>query len=268
MPQYTNLSQGTPFWVDLSSPDITASMSFYADLFSWDYEEAPPEDVGGRRYAWAKTSSGYPAGMASQSDDEVASGVKPHWSIQVLVDDMDEVARRIADLGGSVVEGPAKVGEYGIGAAIADPTGGRVHIWQAIKSGPTIKHEHGAMQWCELMTPDPEAATAFYRMLLRVKTEPMEMPDGSVNSIISTADGPVMGISALDGLSDELLNRLGGPTWIVYFNVDDVDTAVERAVQNGAELPDPPWDVPGIGRIAWIFDPLGALVGLITPPSS
>ena len=268
MPQYTNLSQGTPFWVDLSSPDIAASMSFYANLFGWDYEEAPPEDVGGRRYAWAKNSSGYPAGIASLDDEETASGAKPQWSVQLLVDDMEDVTRRVADFGGSVVEAAANVGEYGIGAVIADPTGGRVNIWQAFQSGPTIKHEHGSMQWCELMTPDPETAAAFYRTLLSVETDPMEMPDGSVNSIMRTADGPVMGISALSGLSEELITRLGGPTWIVYFNVDDVDAAVERAVQHGAEVPDPPWDVPAIGRIAWIFDPYGALLGLITPPSS
>ena len=268
MPHYTNLTQGTPFWVDLSSPDIAASMSFYTNLFDWGYEEAPPEDVGGRRYAWAKNSSGYSAGIASQSNEEIESGAKPQWGIQILVDDMEDVTGRVLDLGGSVVEAPSKVGEYGIGAQIADPAGGRVNIWQAFQSGPTIKHEHGSMQWCELMTPDPETAAAFYRTLLRVKTDPMEMPDGSINSIVRTEDGPVMGISALGGLSEELLTRLGGPTWIVYFNVDDVDAAVERAVQNGAELPDPPWDVPGVGRIAWIFDPQGALLGLITPPSS
>lgn len=240
-------------------------MSFYANLFGWDYEEAPPEDVGGRRYAWAKNSSGYPAGIAAQSEEEVASGAEPQWSVQLLVDDMDEVVRRIADFGGSVLEAPSKVGEYGIGAEIADSTGGRVNIWQAFQSGPTIKHEHGAMQWCELMTPDPETAAAFYRTLLRVKTDPMEMPDGSVNSIVRTEDGPVMGISALGGLSNELIEKLGGPTWIVYFNVDDVDAAVERAVQTGAELPDPPWDVPGIGRMAWFYDPQGALVALTRP---
>ena len=268
MPQYTNLSHGSPFWVDLNSTDMADSMSFYADLFGWGYEEAPPDDVGGRRYAWAKIPSGFPAGIAEYNENEIASGVKPRWSVQLLVDDMNDVTKRVADFGGSVIKNPAPVGEYGIGAAIADPTGGRVNIWQAFQSGPTIKHEHGSMQWCELMTPDPEAAAAFYRMLLRVKTDPMEMPDGSINSIVSTEDGPVMSISALAGLSKELVARLGGPTWIVYFNVDDVDAVVERAAQNGAELPDPPWDVPGVGRMAWIFDPLGALLGLITPPSS
>ena len=268
MPQYTNLSHGSPFWVDLASPDIAASMSFYANLFGWSYEEAPPDDVGGRRYAWAKIASGYPAGIASIGDEETASGAKSRWSVQLLVDDMNDVTKRVADFGGSVIKNPAPVGEYGIGAEVADPTGGRMNIWQAFQSGHTIKHEHGSMQWCELMTPDPDAAAAFFRRLLHLHTDVMEMPDGSSNYIVHTQDGPVMSISALAGLSKELVARLGGPTWIVYFNVDDVDAAVERAVQNCAELPDPSWDVPGIGRMAWIHDPHGAVLGLITPLSS
>ena len=268
MPQYTDLHQGAPFWVDLSSPDIDASMAFYANLFGWGYEEAPPEEVGGIRYVWATLASGFPGGIAAKDESAIASGEKASWGIQMLVDHMDEVARRVPDLGGTVVEEPAMVGEYGIGATIADPTGGQVYIWQPIQTGPTIKHEHGSMQWCELMTTDPETAAAFYRTLLGVTTDPMVMPDGSVNSIVSTEDGRVMGITAMSGLSGELLARLGGPTWIIYFNVDDVDSAVDRAVQNGAELPDPPWDVPGIGRIAWIFDPQGAVLGLIAPSSS
>ncbi len=253
--------------MDLNSPDIEASMSFYAKLFGWGYDEAPG-GVAGQRYAWAKLPSGYPAGIASTGGQKIASGAKSQWSVQLLVDDIEEVIRRTSDMGGSVVQAPSKVEEYGISAEIADPTGGRVNIWQAFQSGPTIKHEHGSMQWCELMSPDPEAAAAFYRNSLQVSTDPMEMPDGSVNSIVSTEDGPVMGISALGGLSDELIARLGGPTWIVYFNVDDVDAAVERAVEHGAELPDPPWDVPGVGRMAWIYDPQGALLGLITPSGS
>ena len=265
MPQYTDLNHGSPFWVDLNTPDIASSMSFYAGLFGWDYEEAPPEEVGGRRYVWAENSSGFAAGISEYTDEELSSGAKPRWGVQLLVDDMADVTNRVAEFGGSVIEAPAHVGEFGIGAEIADPTGGRVNVWQAFQSGPTIKHEHGSMQWCELMTPDPETAAAFYRQLLRVQTDPMEMPDGSVNSIVSTADGPVMGISALGGLSDELIERLDGPTWVVYFNVDDVDKAADRALNHGGELPDPPWDVPGIGRMAWIYDPQGALVALILP---
>lgn len=265
MPQYTELGHGSPFWVDLGSPDLDASKSFYNGLFGWRYEEAPPEEVGGIRYVWAENSSGFAAGIAENEKGGIKGDARASWGVQLLVDDAEEVAGRVADLGGTVVAAPEKVGEYGVLAEVADPTGGTVKIWEAYQSGPTIKHEHGSMQWCELMTPDPEAAAAFFRTLLKAKTEPKEMPDGSVNSIVHTADGPVMGISSSGGLREDLQKRLGGAAWVVYFNVDDVDAATERAVARGGELPDPPWDVPGIGRIAWIVDPQGALVGLIKP---
>ena len=245
MPHYTNLSQGNTFWVDLGSPDIAASMSFYAQLFGWSYEEAP-EGVAGRRYAWAKIPAGLTAGIYSEDGAEGGSGVGQRWNVHILVDDIDEATGRPEEFGGSISSPRSKVGDYGISAVIADPTGGTVNIWQEIQSGPTIKHEHGAMQWCEFMTTDAAAFSAFFRTLFRVKTEATEMPDGSSNSLSfpTEGDGPVMGISALGGLSDELIARLGGPTWTVYFNVYDVDAAVDRAVQHGAELPDPPWDVP------------------------
>ena len=158
---------------------------------------------------------------------------------------------------------PSKVGNYGISASIADPTGGTANVWQAIQTGPTIKHEHGSMQY---MTTDPSAVSAFPRTLLRVKTEPMEMGDGSVTSLVFTDEGPVMSISGLSGL-DPYPARYPGPMWVTYFYVNDVEATVEIAVQHGADLPDPPWDVPGVGRMAWIYDPQGALAGLITPES-
>ena len=266
MPGYTDLSQGTPFWVDLGSPDFEASKSFYVQLFGWAYEEAPPEDAGGRTYAWAENATGYAAGVYAHEMSGNEPADRSRWDVQLLVEDMAEIVRKTEALGGSVVAEPSKVGEYGIGATIAEPTGCPIIVWQPFTTGPTIKHEHGSMQWCELMSTDADATSSFFQELLGVKLDRMEMPDGSTNSIVVTADGPVMSISSLDGLSDDLVARAGGSMWVVYFNVDDVDAAVQRAVANGGELPDPPWDVPGVGRMAWIYDPQGGLAGLITPP--
>ena len=185
--------------------------------------------------------------------------------VQLLVDDMGDVTNRVEDFGGSVIEAPANVGEYGIGAEIADPSGGRVNVWQAFQSGPTIKHEHGSMQWCELMTPDPDAAAAFFRRLLHLHTDVMEMPDGSSNYIVHTQDGPVMSISALGGLSDELIEAPRRSDMGRLFQRRRCGRGGQTSGNHGGELPDPPWDVPGIGRMAWVYDPHGALVALTTP---
>ena len=265
MPQYTQLKHGTPFWADLVTRDIAGSMSFYTDLFGWGYEEASPEQMGGQRYAWAKSPSGYPAGIAELDDAEDSASNGLGWSVQLIVDDMEDAVKGVADFGGQVLRHPSTVGEYGIGAEISDSTGARTRIWQALVSGPVIKHEHGAMQWCELMTSNPSTTAAFLSSTLHLKTERMSRAGNADLYMLSTADGPAMSISAIGELSDRLVEQMAGAQWIVYFNVDDVDAAVQRAVENGAELPDPAWDVPGIGRIAWIYDPQGALLGLIAP---
>lgn len=45
---------------------------------------------------------------------------------------------------------------------------------------------------------------------------------------------------------------------------DDVDKRAAAATAGGAELLGQPFDVPGVGRIATMKDPFGALISLIT----
>ena len=43
MPTRTSYEPGTPSWVDLASPDLAASVSFYSTLFGWEAEDQGPE---------------------------------------------------------------------------------------------------------------------------------------------------------------------------------------------------------------------------------
>ena len=45
----------------------------------------------------------------------------------------------------------------------------------------------------------------------------------------------------------------------------DVDAAVAETTALGGEIRRPPFDMPGIGRIAIVADPTGAVMGLMTP---
>jgi predicted enzyme related to lactoylglutathione lyase len=57
------------------------------------------------------------------------------------------------------------------------------------------------------------------------------------------------------------------PNWFAYIAVDDVDARMKNATAAGAALVRPIFEVPGVGRIAIIKDPIGAAVGWITPTS-
>ena len=40
---------GVPSWIDLGTPDIDASATFYSELFGWTVEEETGPDAGGYR---------------------------------------------------------------------------------------------------------------------------------------------------------------------------------------------------------------------------
>jgi predicted enzyme related to lactoylglutathione lyase len=54
----------------------------------------------------------------------------------------------------------------------------------------------------------------------------------------------------------------GEPAWLCYVAVDSTDRVVARAVELGGTLLVPPFDVPGVGRMAMIQDPGRAMFAL------
>ena len=55
----------------------------------------------------------------------------------------------------------------------------------------------------------------------------------------------------------------GAPTfWLCYVVVADADASLAKVVELGGKILAPVMPVPGVGRIAVIQDPLGAVIGL------
>jgi uncharacterized protein len=117
--------------------------------------------------------------------------------------------------------------------------------------------EHGHFHWNELSTRDVEGAKKFYTNTLGWNFESMPMPEGGAYWIASADGEPVGGI---------VQGGDGGPDgWMSYIAVDDVDARVKKAVQAGAKVLQPAFDVPGVGRIAILAEPGGAAIGWMTP---
>ncbi len=53
-----------------------------------------------------------------------------------------------------------------------------------------------------------------------------------------------------------------------YLAVDNIDARLEQAVAGGASVMKPAFDVPGVGRMSFITEPGGAMIGWITPVAS
>lgn len=121
--------------------------------------------------------------------------------------------------------------------------------------------EHGHFYWNELMTRDAERVKDFYGQSIGWTFEAMAMDGGQTYWVAKRGDAPVGGIFTMSGPDFE-----GVPEhWLPYLAVDDIDAAVDKARTAGGTIVRPPWDVPGVGRIAMIREPGGAMIGWMTP---
>jgi predicted enzyme related to lactoylglutathione lyase len=118
--------------------------------------------------------------------------------------------------------------------------------------------QHGAFSWCELMTPDPEAAQAFYGELLGWTLKAGDVGDMPY-TVIEVAGKGIGGMAAPPPSSPNM-----PPTWGTYITVDDVDTTAAKAQELGGKVLMPPMDIPSVGKFALIQDPQGAAFCVIT----
>jgi predicted enzyme related to lactoylglutathione lyase len=123
--------------------------------------------------------------------------------------------------------------------------------------------DHGTVHWSELNTQDVDKAKRFYKETLGWSFDAMPMANGTYWVAKS-------GDKMVGGLFDT--KTLGmGPIpehWLTYIAVDDIDKRAAKAKKAGAMIVREPFDVPGVGRVAILKEPGGAMVGWITPTAS
>src|SRR5438445_8417530 len=108
----------------------------------------------------------------------------------------------------------------------------------------------GKFVWFELVSRDAKKAQGFYGEVLGWKIEPFPMGKSTYEMIL--AGGTMIG-GYTEPESDRERSR-----WISYVSVEDVDAAAKAAAANGGKVIKAPYDIPGVGRTAWIADPQGA----------
>ena len=120
---------------------------------------------------------------------------------------------------------------------------------------------HGTFHWNELRTRDPERVMKFYQEAIGWSFERTATPDGRAYWLAMEAGKPVAGLFPLEGSQFDCMTE----SWMSFLAIDDVDARVAKAVNAGAELVMPIFDVPDVGRIAMLREPGGAGIGWMTP---
>ena len=114
----------------------------------------------------------------------------------------------------------------------------------------------GAFSWHELTTSDPAAAAEFYARLFGWTIETSNIGTGPYR-VLRVGSIAVGGLVSLSPGA-----KAGAPAWRGYVTVDDLEATLATCTRLGGRVLAQPMVVPGVGRMAVIQDPQGAVLNV------
>ncbi|MEU9265753.1 VOC family protein [Streptomyces sp. NPDC048251] len=267
----TDLTPGSPCWLDLGAPDVRAAAAFYGSVLGWDYESmggGEGEGEGGDMEGGMFQKDGKTvAGLGKLSEE----GARSAWMIYYRVTDADATTQAVEGAGGTVRVPPRDLGEWGRMAQYTDPSGGQFAVWQPGKNaGFELADVPGSLSWTELYTSDAAAAKEFYGAVFGWQFSDTEMPGGGgTYTLITPAGLPEERMQGgLMQVREEDLALAGGQAyWHPVFAVADCDAAVAAVTGDGGSVQMGPTDAEGVGRLAVCLDRSDADFVVLTPSS-
>lgn len=119
-------------------------------------------------------------------------------------------------------------------------------------------YDPGTPCWIDLMSPDVEASTAFYRGLFGWEAAPQKDDSGAVIYTMLRKDGQ----DAAGLVAQPPMMAGAPPVWSTYIAVASADETVTAAEKAGGNILMPAMDVMEAGRMAVIADPTGAVFSI------
>ncbi len=233
-------------WDELLTTEAGGAVEFYGSLLGWKAEE---RDMGPQGTYRIMTHADQRVGGIAQGKD----GAPPHWLSYLTVENLDEAAKTIVALGGSLLGEAYEIPGVGRAVVAQDSTGGTFAAFEGNRPDQAPSEEpqlHGPC-WRELVTDDLEAAQAFYTGLIGYSAEPM----GEDVILLKKGD-------AMRGTLRKKPSPQAPTHWMVYFLVDDVAASTKQASSAGANVLMEPTDVPQMGSFSVLADPGGAVLAL------
>lgn len=236
-------------WRELICPDVAKAKAFYGELCGWSFKDMP---MGPMTYT-----------VCSRGDKQVAGFMPagpemgpPAWLSYVSVEDIEATIAAGKEHGGSFPMAPVHAPGVGRFCVMKDVTGGHVGLLQGDSAGdPPGMPAAGEFCWETLNTSDVEKAKDYYAKVLG-----WTIASGPGNNMGVFQAGEVMVADV------EPLHMPGVPThWLAHVIAGKLEPAREKAEKLGAKVIVPVVEIPGVGRISIVADPLGAVISLFEP---
>ena len=234
---------GSFAWFDLITNSPQVSKAFYGELFDWRFAQGVDPKVEVITHNRALIG-----GLVTISGAN-AQTPEARWQPVLSVDNTPAASHRARAAGGRLI-GTAFAGPTGTLAALEDPTGAKLTLYDGNEGVPLGKSpEPGSWVWVDLLSPDTHAAKGFYQDLADFQTrrEPRQGIDGYW--VFTTGNKDRGGLIYVP-------RAQASPMWLPYVLVRDLDATIAKATDLGAKLAERQQNV------AILIDPAGAAIGL------
>ncbi len=239
-------------WHELMAPDGAAAEKFYGELFGWSFKHSDMGEMGTYRVVVA---GGREQGGIVQTDPK--HGIAAHWAGYVSVPDVDAAAKTAAEHGGRVTCAPMDIPNIGRFAYVLDPEGAGFVVFRDNQGDATPPEMPGLGDFCwdTLAVHNGEQALAFYGAVVGWTRGKFGEAPGL---FLATAEGQtIVDVEAPQG---------GAPShWMTHVVVQNLEAARANAESLGAKIYAPQIEVPGVGKMAVIGDPWGAVISIFEP---
>ena len=242
-------------WYELMTSDLKAAEAFYKDVVGW----APESWPGDFPYVLMKVGDRGVAGLMTIPEEARAMGQPPAWVGYIYAKDADAATEAIRKAGGTVHREPSDIPEVGRFSVVSDPQGAMFMLLspKGPDQAPLPAGTPGTIGWRELYAADGKTAFDFYASQFGwEKDQAMDMGEMGVYQVFKINGEQAGGMMTRPP-------QVPVPSWLYYFNVDDINAAAERVKKGGGNVLMGPMEVPGGSWIIQATDPQGAVFALV-----
>jgi predicted enzyme related to lactoylglutathione lyase len=247
-------------WYELMTTDTAAAAAFYTAVIGWNTTE-----VGSPTMPYTTFNLGT-FGIAGLMSLPEAAGPTPGWIGYIHVDNTDAYAAKVVAAGGQIHREPTDVPGMLRFCVVSDPQGAAFVLFTPDPRMPAqpnhpVPPTPGTIGWHELYANDLEPAFDFYSTLFGwTKETDMDMGPAGIYRIFGDGEKQIGGMMKKDA-------NVPKPHWGFYFQVAEINAALERIKAAGGTVVHGPHEVPGGSWIGLGIDPQGASFAVVSTPS-
>ena len=243
-------------WYELATTDMASAKAFYSDVLGWGTQDVL---ASGPSYTLFTAGGAAVSGLMELPKEATASGLRSSWLGYVSVDDVNDAAHRIEELGGAVHVPPTEIPNVSRFSVAVDPQMATIALLKWLNGDqqqPAELDAPGRVGWHELLAADWEQAFAFYRELFGWQKALTDTGAVGTYQLFSARGATIGGMYTKPAMEPV-------PFWLYYFNVSDIDVAMKRVKAGGGAILAGPVEVPGNRWIVRCTDPQAAIFALI-----